>query len=140
MPKILVPYDGSESSKRAVQHAIMIAKDNPSAKIDLLHVLEWAPAGTQVETPPAAIERANMAEAEEAVRPAKELAAQSGVICGVHGRRGSPPTEISNAVREGGYDAVIMGTRGLNPMASLMVGSVAQKVLNLVSVPVTLVK
>lgn len=140
MPKILVPYDGSESSKRAVQHAVMVAKDNPTAKIDLLHVLEWAPAGTQVDAPPATIQQANMAEAEEAVRPAKELAAQSGVICGVQCRRGSPPSEISNAVREGGYDTVIMGTRGLNPMASLMVGSVAQKVLNLVSVPVTLVK
>lgn len=140
MQKILVPYDGSESAGRAVQYAAEMAKHNPAAKVDLLHVLEWAPAGSTVDAPPETIQQKNMAEAEEAVRPAKELAAQSGVTCGVNVRRGSPPTEISNAVREGGYDAIIMGTRGLSPVASLMIGSVALKVLSLVPVPVTLVK
>lgn len=140
MRKILVPFDGSESARRAVQHAVELAKASPDVKVDLLHVLEWTPAGSRVDAPAETIDKENAAEAEEAVRPAKEIAQQAGVTCEVRYRRGSPPTEISNAVREGSYDAVIMGTRGLSPMASLMVGSVAMKVLNLVQVPVTLVK
>jgi nucleotide-binding universal stress UspA family protein len=140
MPKILVPFDGSDSSRRAVQHAVDMAKNSPSTKIDLLHVLEWTPAGSHVDVPAEEIAKEHEAKAEEAVHPAKEIAAKEGVTCGAICRSGAPATEIADAVNEGGYDGVIMGTRGMGPVASLMVGSVAMKVIHMVSVPVTLVK
>jgi nucleotide-binding universal stress UspA family protein len=140
MPKILVPFDGSESARRAVRVAVDMAKNSPSTKIDLLHVLEWTPAGSHVDVSPEELAKEHAAKAEEAVRPAKEIAAKEGVSCGVVSRSGAPATEITDAVHEGGYDSVIMGTRGMGPVASLMVGSVAMKVIHMISVPVTLVK
>lgn len=140
MSKIIVPFDGSESSRRAAQYAIATAKNNPAMKIDLLHVLEWTPAGSHVDVPAEELAKEHEAKAEEAVRPAKEMAAKEGVTCGLICRSGAPATQITDAVNEGGYDGVIMGTRGMGPVASLMVGSVAMKVLHMVSVPVTLVK
>lgn len=140
MSKILVPFDGSDSSRRAVEYAVDMAKRSPSTKIDLLHVLEWTPAGSHVAAPAETIAKEHAAKAEEAVGPAKEIAAREAVVCGVLNRSGSPAMEIADAVKEGSYDAVIMGTRGMGPVASLMVGSVAMKVVHMVSVPVTLVK
>lgn len=40
----------------------------------------------------------------------------------------------------GQCDAIIMGSRGLGPVASMIIGSVATKVIHLVKVPVTLIK
>jgi nucleotide-binding universal stress UspA family protein len=37
-------------------------------------------------------------------------------------------------------DGIVMGTRGLGPVKGLVLGSVANKVIHLAEVPVTLVK
>ena len=58
----------------------------------------------------------------------------------VRSRVGSPANEIARHVHETQCDAIIMGTRGLSPVANLMIGSVATKVIHLVEVPVTLIK
>lgn len=47
-------------------------------------------------------------------------------------RCGPPASEIALHARESHYDGIIMGTRGLGPVPSVMIGSV--------DVPVTLVK
>jgi nucleotide-binding universal stress UspA family protein len=47
---------------------------------------------------------------------------------------------IAEYVRQQCCDAVIMGSRGLGATRSLVLGSVATKVVHLVDVPVTLVK
>ena len=39
-----------------------------------------------------------------------------------------------------GCDAIVMGTRGLGTVQTLLLGSTALKVLHLVDVPVTLIK
>ena len=41
---------------------------------------------------------------------------------------------------ERGVDCIVMGTRGMNALGGLLLGSVAQRVVHLASVPVMLVK
>jgi len=48
--------------------------------------------------------------------------------------------EIAENVREGDFDHVIMGRSGRGKLEVLFMGSVTQKVISLVDVPVTIVK
>lgn len=47
---------------------------------------------------------------------------------------------IARFAREQGCDGIVIGTRGLGGVESLVLGSVSTKVIHLAEVPVTLVK
>ena len=47
---------------------------------------------------------------------------------------------VAHFVKDIGCDQVVMGTRGMGSVANLMLGSGANKVLQMVDVPVLLVK
>ena len=79
-------------------------------------------------------------EADLILQPARQILDAKDVQYQVSTRVGSPANEIARHVHETQCDAIIMGTRGLGPVANLMIGSVATKVIHLVEVPVTLIK
>lgn len=140
MRKILVPFDGSESAQRAIQHAASVVRDSPSIQLDLLFVVdpmvERAQATMSEEENQNQIHR----EAEQVLQPAMQVLDQAGVKYEYHSRVGSPANEIAEHSREAGCEAIIMGTRGLGPVASVVVGSTATRVVHLADVPVTLIK
>jgi len=141
MEKILVPFDGSDNSLRAVQHAAKIAKlASPPSHIELLFVEDPVPLRLHASLSAQEIQRIETAEADRILQPARAVLDSAGVSYEARWRAGSPGNEIARQVREAGCTAVIMGTRGLGPVASVMVGSVATKVLHLIDVPITLVK
>ena len=47
---------------------------------------------------------------------------------------------IADQAKKQGFDQIVMGTRGLNRVSGLLLGSVATGVLHLVDIPVTLIK
>ena len=53
---------------------------------------------------------------------------------------GQAAQEIVRLAAERGVDCIVMGTRGMNALGGLLLGSVAQRVVHLASVPVMLVK
>lgn len=53
---------------------------------------------------------------------------------------GDAPHEIVEYAKAYHCDGIVMGTRGLGNVATLVLGSVAHKVLHLTHIPVTLVK
>jgi nucleotide-binding universal stress UspA family protein len=53
---------------------------------------------------------------------------------------GSPAETIAKVAREQGCDGIVMGTRGLGAVSSVLLGSVSSRVLHLSDLPVTLVK
>lgn len=90
-------------------------------------------------TPPE-IERWQAGEADLVLQPAIEILDTQEVRYQVRTRVGAPANEIALHLHETGCDAIVMGTRGLGPIANLVMGSVATKVIYLVDVPVTLIK
>lgn len=141
MKKVLVPVDGSDNALRAVQHAATLALRNPSLEILLLHVLD----PTTFKSPAASLSPTELgrlcpAPADRVMRPARQVLDQAGVAYEVVCRVGGAAGEIAQQVHESGCDGVIMGTRGMGPLANVMIGSVSSRVVQLVHVPVTLVK
>jgi nucleotide-binding universal stress UspA family protein len=72
-------------------------------------------------------------------KPASMLR-EAGVPCTAIVEVGDPGPIIAACARGHGCDMIVMGTRGLNAVGKLLLGSVAVKVLHLSHVPVMLVK
>lgn len=142
MQHILVPCDGSENAMRAVVHAAATAKESTSAPdITLLHVLDPFTFTSLGEVlAPGALERDRPAEVDRVLAPAVSSLQAAGVPYRIAWRVGDPAPEIAAELVDKPYDAVIMGTRGIGPIANLVVGSVANRILFLANVPVTLIK
>ena len=142
MKRLLVPCDGSDNALRAVGYAAQTASGskNPT-EIILLHVLDPMTFGLPAAAlAPEDLIRLRPAQAERVLQPARAILERAGVAYRECCRVGQPAIEIAALLGEEHCEGVIMGTRGLSPFASLMIGSVASRVVSLVDVPVTLIK
>lgn len=140
MQKILVPVDGSDNALRAVRHAIAAANSNPMIELHLLHVLEPMPTHVHAYFSVDDIKKIEAGAAAEILQPATRLCDEAAVPYVSHARVGAIAPTIAACADELQCNAIIMGTRGMSAIASLVIGSVTTKVIHLASVPVTLVK
>lgn len=141
MKKLLVPCDGSEFSQHAADYAAGLARLDPAITVVLLHVLD--PVTFQAQSaalPPDELSKLCPEPAMRRLAPARDVLLAAGVTPIIRCRVGAPASEIADEVIESGCDGIVMGTRGMRPFASLMIGSVASQVVSTVAVPVTLVK
>ncbi len=126
---------------RAVRYAAEAAQENRSLELELLHVLDpvtfKSPAAS---LSPDDLTRLYPDEADRALQPARRILEAAGIAYRLRCRVGAAALEIAAQVRESGCAGVIMGTRGMGPIATVMIGSVANRVVQIVDVPVTLVK
>lgn len=140
MRKILVPCDGSDSALRAVRYAASAAKERPDIQLELLNVQDPVPLGPHAVQTGKEIEQWQADEAVRVLQSAREILDSEGVSYQIRCRAGPPANEIARHAKETQCDAIIMGTRGLGPVASAVVGSDATRVIHLVDIPVTLIK
>lgn len=139
--RILVPTDGSGSSRLALTHAIKLARIS-GAEIFLLHVT----------LPPQAYLGNNLAygatfsdeELQELgssiIEETTKDQALDNIKITLKIISGSPAQKINALVREEKIDLVIMGSHGHGPFAGAFLGSVSQRVLAKVNCPVMVVK
>ena len=144
--RILVPTDGSDSARAALEHALDIAADQDA----VVHVLNVADTnqpsltrlGTQVVD---ALEE----EGEEIVSAAAELAAERDVTVSTHVVQGEPRETIVEFVTAGAesddadgvaFDFVVMGAHGRRGLGEYILGSVTDYVVNRSEVPVLTVR
>lgn len=142
MYRILVPFDGSPSSARALDQAVTVAKAEAGADLQLLNVQEPLTFREALFRDAIADLRALQAERNEAGRqalqPAEQALGDAGLPWQAHVATGEPAASIAEHVARYRCDAVVMGTRGMRSTANMLLGSVTTKVLHLVNVPVTL--
>lgn len=140
---ILVPVDGSPTGLVAVEKAIGLAKAFGSA-ITLAHVIDPYPyvgvgadyALGQNEYMAAATVGANQAlESAEAPVLAAGVACQRRVVDGHVVEDG-----ILSMVTDLNIDLVVMGSHGRHGIEKLLLGSVTQRVLSHITVPVLVVR
>lgn len=142
MHKFLIPIDGSPSALHALDYAIKIAKEHGSVEMHLLHVHpEPIVYGEiQVYVSREKMEAMQMAHSRDLLQPAIEIAQASSVPYTSEILVGDTAHSICRRADELNCDAIVMGTRGMSSIGNLVMGSVANKVIHLAKVPVTLVK
>jgi len=134
--RILVPIDGSQHSKKALEFACDLATKY-DAGLHLLHIVQ-AVAGeyTLVLGGAAVTIDANQDELKKAgadlMSSAQKLADEQGCrIAETHTEGGVPAQKILNYASEHKVDMIVMGTRGLSDLAGLFLGSVSHRVSHL---------
>jgi len=129
--KILCATDGSANAGRALQVAGTLAAD-AGTTIDLVHVIEYFPAGR------AAGLTVRVDESEVRAR-IEEQVAEADVTCTIHmprGAVGNSARQIADLAEELGSDIIVIGTRGHSAIAGVLLGSVTQRLLHEASIPV----
>ena len=133
---ILVPVDGSEHSRKALDFACDLAK-GLGGRLHLVHVVQASHENRTLVLGAAAVTvHASQKELEEVghsvVDAAKSVAAEHGckdVESEVKG--GDPSRAIVDSAKAVGADMIVMGTRGLSDFGGLLMGSVSHKVMHL---------
>ncbi|QKS29964.1 MAG: universal stress protein [Candidatus Accumulibacter similis] len=141
MRKALVPVDGSAAAHRAVRHVVTLASIHPSLEAVLLNVQPevdtWSVRSVLKKEEVEAIEESHGGDILQADR---EILNAAGIAVTPVVEIGPPAETIARVARESGCDAIIMGTRGLGAVSSVVLGSVSSRVLHLSDLPVTLIK
>lgn len=145
---ILVPFDGSKNAVGALQFAINLAK-SLQEKIIVLNVQpNFKTVHTKMFFDETAVREYQEQLFGETISSAKELLADAGIEYELKLRTGDPKEQIckeviaDNQAQTGcatGVRMVIMGSRGMNPMLSGVLGSVSYGVINSAACPVTIV-
>ncbi len=122
--KILVAYDGSVPSRRAIQIVQDVASRTPEVDVVLVHVMRLFSSGAAA----AGIDTVVMDEAEP-IKEELERIASSLPRAQVKILKGSSPADlILNCARDEGADLIIMGSRGMGGVKGYL-GSVSYAVV-----------
>jgi nucleotide-binding universal stress UspA family protein len=140
MSEVLVPFDNSPPARRALDHALALARARAGTRLQVLCVLDEVGADTRELVDAAEIERVLAVESAGMLEPARAVIDPTGVPCTYQSASGAAAQVIAEHARLHAVSEIVMGTRGLGTIPGLLLGSVAQRVLHLAACPVTLVK
>jgi nucleotide-binding universal stress UspA family protein len=121
MKRILVAYDGGEPAKRALETAAQLAKKF-DALISVVSVVPWHSGRTMLDPWDDSIVHDN--ELEEA----RSLLALQGIEPELIEPIGDPAATIERIARDGAFDTVVVGSRGLGALSRFFQGSVSEHV------------
>jgi nucleotide-binding universal stress UspA family protein len=144
MHRVLIPIDGSETSLRAVRRFAALAPHLQPTEVLLLNVQHPAAmteriAGgrpSELQSLEAPLREAGL----KLLAPVQAVLESAGISHAGHVEIGDPAETIAEFAKKYHCEHIIMGTHGLSAIASLVMGSVATKVLHFTSTPVMLVK
>ncbi|MCX7891329.1 MAG: universal stress protein [Burkholderiales bacterium] len=139
--RLLVAVDGSAPSLRALDYALRLRAEAPAAELVLVAVREPMLVVEALLAPrEELIEHWSASRTHERLRAVREKLERAGASGDVEIVDGVPAEVIVARARELGADLVLMGSRGLNPLRELALGSVAKSVLALADCPVVVVR
>jgi len=134
--KILVPLDGSRNSAKALKAAILIAKKF-DGKITLIHVYSASAcrhAGIRFDECVQGLRKVGARILANGEKKAEGIEVETLLM------QGHIVEEIIKTAREGKFDLVVMGARGLSRIKELLLGSVSSGVTRHARCPVLVVK
>lgn len=140
--RILVAYDGSDLSKKALDYAITLAKQDSHIQIDVVSVADKLPYatignyGVYNEELVEEMREQTKEMLEEVKTKLKELPNPTRIDM-LEGHAGEMIVEFA---KENDCDLIIMGNRGLSGLKELFLGSISHYVVQRSHCPVFVVK
>mgnify|MGYP001182223062 CR=1 FL=1 len=135
--KLLVAVDGSENSLRAAKHAAHIASLSENCSVTIVYVADYSK--VQSEVLYESFEELKE-ENRKKIVPAEEIFQNKHISYTVEILQGMPGQTIVNYANKHGFDMLIIGSRGLNALQKMVLGSVSHKVVKGADCPVLVVK
>lgn len=136
---VLVAVDGSENSNRALDFALDLT-EKYEAKITVLNVSEdlaisevphestaYATVGTAIFAKD--LRRMHEEILKKSVDHAKAVKPNLEVSSLL--KEGDPALEIVNVAKDGGFDVIVVGHKGMGKVKELLLGSISEKVAHL---------
>jgi len=130
MKKILVGVDGSPESRRAVEQAIDLAAAT-GARMTIAHVVS-PPAALAPDAP--YFERWDFAVREQAGKLVEDVAAlcrKGGIAVETATPVGNPGETLASMASQPDIDLVVVGHRGRGAISRVLLGSVADRVVQI---------
>jgi nucleotide-binding universal stress UspA family protein len=121
MNKILLAYDGTEPAQRALDTAAELAKST-GATVSVVSVVPMRPGRFPIDPWDTAVNHTR-----ELVE-ARRLLGQRGIEADLIERAGDPARTIEEVADEGGFDTIVIGSRGLGMLGRVLQGSVSEHV------------
>lgn len=135
---ILLAVDGSENSIRATEEAIKIASLTRDCKIEVVFVVDFSKAKNEV------IHVHGKEELElsrkKKLLPIEEKLKVNNLSYKIKILHGEPGPTIVDYANKEKFELVIVGSRGLNSLQEMVLGSVSHKIAKRVQCPVLIVK
>jgi len=136
--RLLLAVDGSENSLRATDEAVKIASLISDCRIEIIYVVDYSKSKNDILHSQGKEEleytrRKKLSPIEEKVK-SKNIEYKLEILHGYPG-----PTIIEYANKEK-VDMVVIGSRGLNSLQEMVLGSVSHKVMKRVNCPALIVK
>lgn len=137
--KVLAPIDGSDTSKKALEMALAIA-EAAGATVTVLEIVEeFGPLPGYYEAAPAGRERVQWIS-EQRFEKIHTVLDDSDVKWDRVVREGYPADQIVEVAKEGNYDLIVIGSRGLSLFGRFLLGSVSDRVVHHAECSVTVVR
>lgn len=141
METILLAVDGSAHSARAVHHVTKLGKMYQDIEVTILNVQppihDWQMHGVTREH----VAKYHAESAAKILGESETVLRSAGIRTHRECRHADDPgSMIAQIALEKSATMIVMGSRGMGVIASLALGSTAQKVIQLSTVPVLIIK
>ena len=136
--KILVPLDGSKNSFKGLDEAVYLAR-HCNSSITALYVISSYPPlpliGKQIP-----YEKHILEQAKKFMSNAKKTCTNNKVKFNEKIIKGIATLDIAEFASDNKFDLIVMGSRGMNPVKELFLGSTSNAVVHKSKIPVLVVK
>ncbi|MHB0868442.1 MAG: universal stress protein [Chloroflexota bacterium] len=127
--RILVPFDGSEGSSKALQRALLLAKDQ-GAEVTIFYVDEHLPRYAKGVGEIQEAEEVREAEAAELRSKALALARRQGMEVKFETVVGHAAQSILSYAQEEAFDVIVIGHTGHSGLWGTLLGSTTARVVD----------
>ena len=140
MEKILLAVDGSMHSLRAAEYVARQLRGAPGRALLVVHVEEEVPMRSHAFLSQDEINKMYEQEALGRCTKVLDFLKRGQIAHQWHLLVGNPAERIVEHATAIGADCIVIGSRGMGKVGSLVLGSVAMKVVHDAAMPVTIVK
>ena len=136
--KILIPTDGSEYTKAAIEKGLSLAKQM-GAEVTTMYIVDQTsfinfPMDSTIVSVYSLLEKEGKDAVDYVVNEGEKLGINVRTIVD----EGSPSRKIIDASKD--FDLIVMGTLGRTGISKLLLGSVAERVVRFAKCPVLVIR